>query len=178
MIPYHDRARLIFASGLLRAPSDTLVLLCLSDYCRGIEGRPVWPAVSTLAARCSMSARTVRRALRSLQSSGLITPEVRIGRTTRYCIAWSRLILPGELISPASKDEGVTPDNLTDLDKSTPDNLTVSPGQNDRTTPDNLTDTPVIFAADRFMSGKEDRDNEASSARAQDDLSFLDEVVL
>jgi|TARA_R110000824_G_scaffold78993_1_gene199136 hypothetical protein len=67
-------------------PTDKLVLLALAQH-GDSAGRNAYPAQSTLAGYCNVTARTVRRSLRTLIDKGIITPsgKGRIG-TIRYTI--------------------------------------------------------------------------------------------
>jgi hypothetical protein len=67
-------------------PTDKLVLLALAQH-GDTAGRNAYPAQSTLAGYCNVTARTVRRSLRNLIAKGIITPsgKGRIG-TIRYTI--------------------------------------------------------------------------------------------
>ena len=99
LLKYHERARLIFGSSAINGGTQLLVMLCLSDYSDG-GIRAVWPSVPTIALRCNVSDRTVRRALRGLQESGILEAEERRGTSTRYLISWPHLSLVGLSISP------------------------------------------------------------------------------
>jgi len=190
-LAYHARAGLILSSSRELSSSAVLVLLCLSHYSDGSEERPVWPSVDTLASQSRMSSRSVRRALRELESAGIVAGEERAGRSSRYRIAWSALASgPAVTISPRSGGErgrsgpgdetDCTPDKMTGVDQSTPDKMTGEGGQNGRATPDKMTGGAVILAADRFKNDSDDRSSEASERAREDqesDLSFLDEVI-
>lgn len=71
------------------APTLKLVLMALADAAddQGV----CWPSVSTLARKCSVSTRTVRRALRVLVDQGLLVAEPRrrpdgSSTSNRYCL--------------------------------------------------------------------------------------------
>ena len=56
-------------------PTLKLVLMALADPAddQGV----CWPSISTLAKKCSVSTRTVRRSLRVLMDSGMLIAEAR-----------------------------------------------------------------------------------------------------
>jgi hypothetical protein len=92
-----------------RAPSviAKAVLVCLADYAD--QEHKAWPSVPVIAAEVQVSERTVQRALRLLETDGLIEtlPWDRKdgGRTAnRYLLA----IPPGDRLSPAPRQD-VTP---------------------------------------------------------------------
>ena len=62
-------------------PLPKMVLLALADQAN--DQGYCWPSQATLAARCSMGERTVRRHLKALQELGLITSEVRSSTSGR-----------------------------------------------------------------------------------------------
>lgn len=65
--------------------TEKMVLLCLCDYADE-NGRSCYPAISTLAKRTSKNARTVQRALRWLENSGICNSRGRAGTSTDYTI--------------------------------------------------------------------------------------------
>lgn len=187
LLKYHERARLIFGSSAINGGTQLLVMLCLSDYSDG-GIRAVWPSVPTIALRCNVSDRTVRRALRGLQESGILEAEERRGTSTRYLISWPHLSLVGLSISPEGEGESspgqngkgadsLTPDTVSGVAMSTLDKTSGRSGHNDRGTPDTVSGSPVILAADRFINGRDDRNNEACARSDGSSLSFLDQVI-
>ena len=66
-------------------PGEKLVLLALADQAND-DGRNCWPAVETICKRSGQGERTVRRALQSLESKGLLTRHHREGTSTQYHI--------------------------------------------------------------------------------------------
>jgi len=63
--------------------SDKMVLLSLADY-SNIHGH-CWPAVETLAQRCSIGGRQVRRIIKKLEVAGLLIVKNR-GRRSNYYV--------------------------------------------------------------------------------------------
>lgn len=57
------------------SPTPKLVLMALADAAN--EQGICWPSVSTVAAKCCVSARTVRRVMQKLADRGLIVSEQR-----------------------------------------------------------------------------------------------------
>ena len=56
-------------------PGPKLVLMALADL--GDDSGACWPSVSTLAKQCSMSTRTVQRALQALIGAGPLSRDLR-----------------------------------------------------------------------------------------------------
>lgn len=77
--------------------TEKMVLLCLCDYADD-DGRSCYPAISTLAKRTSKNARTVQRALRWLEQSGICASHTRAGTSTNYTIS-----LGGDILSGVTK---------------------------------------------------------------------------
>lgn len=63
--------------------TQKLVLLALADYA-GRDNASAWPSVATLAERCSIAERTVRRSLEALEAAKLICVEARPNKTNVY----------------------------------------------------------------------------------------------
>ncbi len=59
----------------LLSPNLKLILMALSDAAD--DDGICWPSVSTIAKRCNVSTRTVRRGLQSLIETGLLMSEPR-----------------------------------------------------------------------------------------------------
>ena len=81
LISYGHRLEAIWDCG--HGAIEKLILLCLNSYLSG-EGE-CFPSVSTIATRCGTSARTVNRAIRGLESEGVIKRVPRaleVGRQT------------------------------------------------------------------------------------------------
>lgn len=60
--------------------TDRLVLLAIADSADH-DGTNAWPSVATIARKCSVSERTVQRAIRSLEALGEIRVEAQAGGT-------------------------------------------------------------------------------------------------
>jgi len=58
--------------------TEKMVLLCLCDYAN--DKGECWPAVESLARKCSVSDRTVQRAIRGLVQAGILTVRQSQGR--------------------------------------------------------------------------------------------------
>ena len=87
-------------------PTLKLVLMALADSAddQGV----CWPSVSTLAKKCSVSTRTVRRSLRGLMDSGMLIAEARRrGDGSSTSNRYRLLIAGGDNMSPP-RDAGVT----------------------------------------------------------------------
>jgi len=70
--------------GLRLPDSEKIVLLALAD-CANDEG-VCWPSMSSLAAKCSKSDRTVQASVKSLEAAGHLTRDERPGRGVLYTI--------------------------------------------------------------------------------------------
>ena len=81
--------------------TEKMVLLCLCDYADE-NGRSCYPAIATLAKRTSKNARTVQRALRWLEGSGICDSRERAGTSTDYTINLAAFVTPDKL-SPLTK---------------------------------------------------------------------------
>jgi hypothetical protein len=64
--------------------TEKMVLLCLCDYANA-DGI-CWPGAESMAGRCSLTERTVRKCLKWLQDNGWISADQRPGRTAVYHI--------------------------------------------------------------------------------------------
>lgn len=84
--------------------TEKMVLLCLCDYADD-NGRSCYPAISTLAKRTSKNARTVQRALRWLEQTGICDSHERAGTSTNYTINLGGDILSG--VTKTTKGGGV-----------------------------------------------------------------------
>lgn len=82
--------------------TEKMVLLCLCDYANG-QGT-CWPGAESMAGRCSLTERTVRKALKWLEEHGYITADARPGKTAIYHIN------PGSKFTPeANSPRKMTP---------------------------------------------------------------------
>lgn len=108
-------------------PTLKLVLMALADAAddQGV----CWPSVSTLAKKCSVSTRTVRRSLRVLMDSGTLIAEARRrGDGSSTSNRYRLLIAGGDKMSPP-RDAGVTrPRQVCQGDPEVP----VTPGTTNR----------------------------------------------
>ena len=87
-------------------PTLKLVLMALADAAddQGV----CWPSISTLAKKCSVSTRTVRRSLRVLMDSGMLIAEARRrGDGSSTSNRYRLLVAGGDNMSPP-RDAGVT----------------------------------------------------------------------
>ena len=100
-------------SQALAAPAKP-VLVALAEHVSG-EGRECWPSVSRLARMTGYAERTVRRALRALESAGLVRVEQRAGRPALYSLSLSTTPVRESGVSarsPRTESPG-TPDTLS-----------------------------------------------------------------
>jgi len=91
-------------------PTEKLILICLADATND-SGRGCWPSLATIARKCSVSDRTVRRALGKMEDHGLLSRQFRVGRSTivhLHIEAW-----PMQPPVPRACPTGQTPDNLS-----------------------------------------------------------------
>ena len=108
-VPWHKRL------ALTKAPSPTAhhVLLVLGSFVSDGQS-DAWPSLTTLASMTGLARRTVRTALRALESVNLVTTEHVSGRSSRYRLACAypaptpdppagvpRILLPGTPDPPA-----------------------------------------------------------------------------
>jgi len=117
---YHERAGAIMASGL--KPNARLVLLAISHHLGSNE--TCWPGLARLAHFTGLTDRSVRRILRELEGTGLLSVDSRPGQSSVYTVRWDDLprtkCPPGHYVPP----DTVSPPPRT-LCPPTPD--TVSP---------------------------------------------------
>lgn len=76
-------------------PGEKLVLLALADQAND-DGRNCWPSVETICHRSGQGERTVRRALQSLESKGILTRNHREGTSTQYHVHPCQIGTPAE----------------------------------------------------------------------------------
>lgn len=88
-------------------PGEKLVLLALADQAND-KGLQCWPALSTIAHKSGQNERTVRRAIRSLESKGHLTCHFRAGESTQYHVHPGHHAPPDKL--PARTKTTETPD--------------------------------------------------------------------
>ena len=85
--------------------TEKMVLLCLCDYADD-NGRSCYPAISTLAKRTSKNARTVQRALRWLEKSGVCNSHERAGTSTNYTVNLDAYVRGDKLSGVTNKTGG------------------------------------------------------------------------
>ncbi|MGH8607458.1 MAG: helix-turn-helix domain-containing protein [Gammaproteobacteria bacterium] len=93
-------AAMNWAWGQALPPTPKLVLMALADAAADDHG-VCWPSAATLARKCSVSTRTVRRILQELVQRGLIDTEARFRKdgsrtANRYVMA----LRGGDKMSP------------------------------------------------------------------------------
>lgn len=88
-------------------PGEKLVLLALADQAND-AGTHCFPSVGTIAKRSGQNERTVRRALRSLETKGHLTSHERRGTSTDYAVHPGHHAPPDKL--PPRTKTTVTPD--------------------------------------------------------------------
>lgn len=123
-----------------------LVLLCLADYAHD-DDPCAWPSIAKLARRTRRSERTVQRSLDELQALGIVSREMRSGRSTLYRL---NLSTPTPVIPAPPSQESPTPDTddthgvppTTPISISDPSSSSAFPllkeGVSDQPKPDNL----------------------------------------
>lgn len=90
--------------------TEKMVLLCLCDFASDGGGN-CWPSVNTMAARCSTSGRTVQRAIRSLETRGILDTNQRMGTSSTYRITLRQPVTPDKM-SPLTNTTQ-TPDTVS-----------------------------------------------------------------
>jgi biotin operon repressor len=78
--------------------TEKMVLLCLCDHAN--DSGDCWPSVTRLAAKCSVTDRTVQKAIQSLRDKGVLTWAEADGRTHRYTIHPRTTFTPEEYSPP------------------------------------------------------------------------------
>lgn len=101
--------------------TEKMVLLCLCDHAN--DNGVCWPSVASMARKCSVSERSVQRAIRALRNRKIVTWDDAPGRVHKFVIDPRRI---------------VTPDTVSPLTESHPTPDTVSP------TPDTVSPKPSI----------------------------------
>lgn len=91
---------LMAATWNLDIPStEKMVLMCLADYAND-EGENCWPAVATLARKCSKGDRTIQGAIKWLAQAGYLIAHERPGKSTAYHLNPRRICTPAESAPP------------------------------------------------------------------------------
>jgi len=119
----------------LSAPYDKLMLMVLAEYAHP-ESHEAWPTQATLAEVLGTSERQVRRAIRSLEATGLIA---QIQKGNQYQSSLYRLDVRGFQMSAAQVDAPVISASDTVSPAPAPDN----PDQVHRTKSTSAPDSPV-----------------------------------
>ena len=82
-------------------PVPKLVLMALADAAD--DSGVCWPSVATVAAKCNVSTRTVRRVMKTLSAQGLLVSEQRHRKDgSRSSNRYRLLLAGGDNLSPAS----------------------------------------------------------------------------
>jgi hypothetical protein len=66
-------------------PTKKLVLILLADHTNLIEGA-AWPSIAYLAESCSISERTVQRAIAELEAEGWLVRDTRVAKSSMFYI--------------------------------------------------------------------------------------------
>ncbi len=85
--------------------TEKMVLLCLADFAN--DRGECWPAVDTIAGKCSCSDRTVQKAIKSLKDMGCLTIEDAPGKTHRFIINPRISFTPEKSSPPKIRANGV-----------------------------------------------------------------------
>ena len=75
-----------------------MVLLALADNAN--DRGECYPSVQTIAQKCSMGERTVQGHLTALEAAGIVTRDMRLGRSTLYTINPRKLCAPAPVAPP------------------------------------------------------------------------------
>lgn len=114
------------------SPTEKLVFLALAD-CANDEG-VAWPSISTIARKTGVGERTVQRAIREGEKSGLIARQEVIGKGCRYTI------------NPRHSDTPATKSPVTNETK-TPATVTPHPRHSDTQTIKEPLEPPISCAS-------------------------------
>lgn len=91
---------LISATWELAIPStEKMVLMCLADYAND-DGENCWPAISTIARKCSKGERTIQGAIKWLAAEGYLIAQERPGRSTAYHLNPRKICTPAKSAPP------------------------------------------------------------------------------
>lgn len=85
--------------------TEKMVLLCLCDYAND-EG-VCWPAVGTIAGKCSCTDRTVQNAIKALKSKGILSTKDVPGRSHMFAIDPRSIFTPEFNSPPKMTTKGV-----------------------------------------------------------------------
>ena len=90
------------------APTPKLILMALADAAD--DHGTCWPSVPTVAAKCSVSDRTVQRGMQMLIASGLMISDQRYRKDGSCSSNKYRLLLEGgDKLSPPPDTDDTTP---------------------------------------------------------------------
>lgn len=90
--------------------TEKMVLLCLCNFASD-DGGNCWPSVAKLADLCSTSERTVQRAIRSLETRGILDTNQRLGTSSQYRINPRQIVTPVKMTPPTQCH--LTPDTVS-----------------------------------------------------------------
>lgn len=103
---------------------ELLVLLAIAD-CASDDGGNAWPSIATLSRKTRVSARTVQRAIRTLEARGEMVVQLNAGM--RGANVYKVTTAPRQAVTPEAPAPEPTPANLTPV--------TLSPRESDGVTP-------------------------------------------
>lgn len=85
--------------------TEKMVLLCLADYAN--DRGECWPAVETIAAKCSCTDRTVQKAIKALEERGALDINRVPGRPHKFRVVPRSTFTPEEYSPPKMSAKGV-----------------------------------------------------------------------
>lgn len=100
--------------------TEKMVLLCLCDHAN--DDGQCWPSMARIARKCSVTDRTVQRAIKNLRELGILHTEGEPGKTLKFHI---------------TPRHSVTPDTAS------PPTMTTRPPTHSRRTPDTVSPKPL-----------------------------------
>jgi len=83
--------------------SEKMVLLCLCDHAN--DTGECWPSVARLATKCSVTDRTVQKAIQALKTRGILSWDDAPGRSHRFVIDPRIMFTPENASPPKIKTE-------------------------------------------------------------------------
>lgn len=113
--------------------TEKMVLLCLCDFAN--DHGACWPAVATIARKCSVTDRTVQRAIKRLLDWGVLTVDPSRGKANEYHI---------------NPRHSVTPDTVS------PPTMTTKPPTQCHPTPDTVSPKPSKNHQEPSESGEQE----------------------
>ena len=111
--------------------TEKMVLLCLCDHAN--DSGECWPSVARIAYKCSVTDRTVQKAIQGLKARGILAWHDDPGRSHRFVINPRRIF---------------TPENAS------PPKMTAEPPKNIHPTPENASPKPSITIKEPPKSNK------------------------